>query len=412
MPVSESTTSQTLEHLRSALGGEHDPAMRGASALRLRCELQPAGGPGAKVMPPTYSGPDGPEYIKEERIIGGDRHACVSLDGVASQANRLEEASVREIDAGRLHLPTIWVDQAEFGVNSALQFSHRLFDAWVEDAELDGVRFGDTDVGRRLARASRRRGSDLMTYSPAAILLGCWASRVREPQGAARLARILTSEIIAVDAVDGKRAAGRLDIHHVSGGLTVYQAKEGRVTLQESEAEHEKKKPVLFGREGRERGKPSAAGYGNVTPQTAAHGGITMDRGLQIATVSLPALRECRFPKEEGSADQERDLVGRTMLAALAMRMLALQVEHGYDLRSGCLLVPTDDPTVELLNRLGEPIATWPLLEAHTEELVGHAAEEGRRHGLDWSADGLSLVASQPQLELLRQSLAQAPEEE
>lgn len=412
MPEPKATIQEALDHLTSALGGEGDAALRGASALRLRCELQPAGGPGAKVMPPTYSGAKGPQYITEQRNIAGMHHACASLDSVASQANRKEEALVREIEADRLQLPTIWVDQAEFGVHSALEFSHRLFDAWVEDAELNGERFGDTEIGARLMRASRRNATDLMAHSPSAILLGCWASRVRAPQGAARLARILTSEIIAVDAVEGERAAGRLDLHHVSGGITVYQAREGRITLEDSEAEREKDKAVPFGREGRERGKPSAAGYGNVTPQTAAHGGITMDHALQIATVSLPALRECRFPNEDGAVEHERDVAGRGMLAALAMRMLALQVEHGYDLRSGCLLVPTVDPKVELLNGLGDQLATWPLLGTDTNELLGEAAKQGGEHGLDWSTEGLSLAASKPQLELLRQSLAEAPQEQ
>lgn len=397
--------------LEGAVGGEGDATARGASALRIRCELQPAGGPGTKVMPPTYAGPNGPVYIEEERRLGADPEPCVSLDSVASQANRLEATLSEEVATKRLSLPTIWVDQREFGVNSALDFSHRVFDAWVEDAEWNGERFGDSNLGQQLARSKRRNLTHLMTHSPSSILLGCWASRMKDPQGAARLPRIVSSEIIAVGALDGTRAAGRIDLHNVSSGISVYRAERTRITIDEGQAMVEKGKPVRYPGKRGEQGRPSAAGYGNVTPSLAQHGGITMKLGLQITTVSLPGLRECRFPQEPPTG-HERNVAGRLMLAALALRMLALQVEYGYDLRSGCLLVPAAEPTVELVDRVGKATASWPIVGAPTEELLERAVEEGVSHGFDWSREPLQLTASEAQLELLRQSLAERSEEE
>lgn len=411
---------QISSHLAAALGGEGPDSARWASALRLRCRLQPAGGPGTKVMPPTYAPErqgEPPQYVRERRRIGDAEHKCVLLDGIASQANRIEAALAMRVQAGEIPLPTIEVDQQEFGRHSGLEFSHRCFDAWIEDARLDDKRFGDTELYKRLgASISRHNLSALMEAFPVGILLGCWASRSKNPQGTTRLARVLSSELLAVDAVEGTRPASRIDLHNVSAAVVLYEPRDGdeRFTLDETLAVQEKGKPKLF-RAGEERGKPgrpSSAGYSNVTPTVTpsstgeGHGGITMSHALQIATVSLPALRECGFPSEDGAREHERDVAGRMMLAALALRMLVLQVEHGYDLRSGCLLVPEEEPTIELVGRLGKVEAEWPVIQLSSDELLRDAIEQGREHGLRWEGQTINLLASETQLALLRQSLA------
>jgi CRISPR-associated protein Csb1 len=407
-------TERISSHLAAALGGEGPEDARWASALRLRCQLQPAGGTGTKIMPPTYAPErqgDPPQYVREHRRIDGEEHECVLLDGVASQANRIEDALAERVQAGEVPLPTVEVDQEEFGRHSGLEFSHRCFDAWIEDAHLDGRRFGDTDLYKRLAGSiSRHDVSALMETFPVGILLGCWASRSKNPQGTTRLARILSSEIIAVDTIAGARPAGKIDLHNVSAGITLFKPSDGaeRFTLDEAQAAQEKGKAQMF-RAGEDRsksGRPSAAGYGNIVPTMAKHGGITMAHALQIATVSLPALRECGFPGDDDTRDPARDVAGRTMLATLALRMLALQVEHGYDLRSGCLLVPEEEPTVELVGRLGRVTASWPLIQMHSEELLSGAIEQGREHGLRWDGQKINLLAGNAQLALLRRSLA------
>lgn len=382
-----------------------------SSAVRLRARLQPAGGPGAKLMPPTYAGDDGPVYVREKRVIDGERFDCVSLDSVASQANRMEEYLLEEIEEGRAEVPTIWVDQGKFGVHTALGFPHRSFDAWIEDAYLDGQRFGDTELWEQLASSKRRDLSALMEQSPTSVILGSWASRSKNPQGTARLPRILTSEIIAVDAEEGERAASRIDVHQISASIPTYAAADGdRFVLDEEQAaQDEKGKPILAGA-GEKRGKPSALGYGNVTPQIASHGGVTARYALQIATISLPAIRECRFPVD-GERDHARDIAGRALLLALALRMLALQVERGYDLRSGCLLVPEEEPTFELLDPVAATKESWPVLGMDTASLLEAAIAEARKAGLRWQTPGLQLKASDVQLALLERSLAESPAE-
>jgi CRISPR-associated protein Csb1 len=407
MPTKQGTAgARAWSHLIAALGGGGPTAARWASALRLRCRLQPAGGPGAKVMPPTYAGDSGPTYITERRRIADTEHDCVLLDGSASEANRIESLIGEGVRSGEIPLPTIEVNQKEFGRRSGLDFSHRCFDSWIEDAHLDGQRFGESEIFKRLSSSPSRHSLTAMIETfPVGILLGCWASRKKDPQGTTRLARILTSEILAVDAVMGSRPASRIDCHHVSSAVKLTRTADTSIDRFEIATDPADGKPR------KDAENPSTFGYGNVTPSFASHGGITMGYAIQTAIVSLPALRECGFPDDDGQRNTERDVAGRMMLATLALRMLALQVEHGYDLRSGCLLVPGEEPTIELVGRLGRTVASWTLIDLHTNRLLDQAIAAGRKHGLLWDGQRVALQASEVQLALLRQSLGRTAAE-
>lgn len=401
------TSHETLlEHISSSVGGDGPAASRNASALRLRLRLQPAGGPGSKVMPPTYAG-ERPTYVTENRVIDGEKEPCALLDSVASQANRMEEVLEEELDAETgPTMPRVFVDQGDWGRRSAMTFPHRIFDAHVEDALLDGERFGRTDVFRALATAKRKSVLPLMERFPVGIILGVWASRAKDPQGATRLARLLTSEIIAVGHEEGNRIASRIDPHPISNEIDVYEADRSRITLDPNEARKDGKKPVKFKGEGRD-GRPSQAGYGNVPPRLANHGGITMRYALQIATFSLAGVRECRFGTD-GQLEPQRDVAGRVMLTVLAVRLLDLLLDRGYDLRSGCLLVPEEEPVLELVGRLGETTESWPLAELDSLELLRGAVEVGADRGIVWQREPLELEASQQQIALLTASQQQA----
>ena len=66
-------------------------------AIRGIATLEPAGGPGDKVFPPTHAIDDrnknpGAKYAFETRRISGQDVMCVLIDSVQSQANRMEEA--------------------------------------------------------------------------------------------------------------------------------------------------------------------------------------------------------------------------------------------------------------------------------------------------------------------------------
>lgn len=92
----------TLEVVRDAVQGS-------AAAFRCRRRLQPAGGEGDKVFPPTFAGA---VYAIEQRRIPGRAEpvTCVLLDSVQSQANRMELALQEAVDGGRLAMPLLVVD--------------------------------------------------------------------------------------------------------------------------------------------------------------------------------------------------------------------------------------------------------------------------------------------------------------
>lgn len=354
-------------------------------------------------MPPTYSGSDGPVYLTEQRRVEDSTANCVVLDGQASQSNRLEEVLLALIADGRVSVPDIVVDQAEFGTRSALEFSHRLFDAWVEDA-LDGeTRFGETDAYARLASVINRGVAlPLVERFPVGLLLGCWASRRHNPQGSTRIARAVTSEIIGYDFIAGRRPASRIDVHHVSSEVRLAE------TTDATEARFD-----VVAADGKAKGKrPSEFGYGNVTPSAASHGGGTVRFAEQHTVVSLAALRAVRCAELGGPASTpERDLAARELLVLLALAMLEAQIEEGWDLRSGCQLVPSGEPTVEVVGRLGVPVETAAIVGLGAIEALAARAADAAGEGIDWSAAPIALTASPQQLELLRRSLGRAPEE-
>lgn len=101
----------TFERLRSAVAGD-------AVALRSRITLQPAGGDGDKVFPPSYAvdGRADHKYAVEERQLGdGGVYTTVLLDSVASQANRAELALLEGWEHGELKFPVPYVDFSEDG---------------------------------------------------------------------------------------------------------------------------------------------------------------------------------------------------------------------------------------------------------------------------------------------------------
>lgn len=394
-----------LDLLSSALGGRGREEVSGAAALRLRVRLQPSAGEGARVMPPTYSGDNNSVvYITEQRRLGDTTVPCVLLDGQASQSNRLEEALLRLVDEDRVRIPDVVVDQAEFGRHSALEFPHRVFDAWVEDA-LDGeVRFGETDTFARLASVINRGvARPLVELFPVGLLLGCWASRKHNPQGSTRLARALTSEIIGYDVLEGVRPMSRIDRHHVSSEVPLGDGQAPRARFEVLDGDGKAKKAK----------RPSEFGYGNVTPQAAAHGGVTVRFAEQHTVVSLAALRAVRVAEfGTGEASEPAvDLTARELLALLALAMLEAQAEAGWDLRSGCHLVPEAEPTLELVGRFGETLASAPIIGLGALQALDERTRSAAEKGVKWDVSPIELVASPEQLELLRRSVGKPADE-
>jgi CRISPR-associated protein Csb1 len=437
------TNQLTLDVLKQAVAGS-------AAAFRRVVELQPAGGPGAKVFPPTY---EGGRYATEKRRINGETVDCVLLDSVQSQANRMELALQEALDdvPPRISLPIITVDFSGTGASirriTSLEAPHRIADAILRDSEWDDGRgnklpFRKTPAGAALDTASLQNATALFGYCPTALVFGMWDStslRVSAGLGV-KFPRAIVSEIIGIGAQPGQRTGGRLDPLQISSkARPVYETEDGDWTLDPAKAKRKKDKQgnivkdkdgndvlVLHGKEG----KPSAINHGNITPSLVVQkdknnnpldksgaptkradewipiGGFTIDRAQQITLISLPALRRLRFPV---NGNNTADLLGRVALTALALCAATLSGEKGYNLRSQCdLYVPSGAPEWEILGQNG----AFSLSAEDAVKLFDQAVEEAKNAGLPWNSAGMKLTPRADLVQMVANSRERGGEEQ
>ena len=438
------------------------------SGVAFRCcvKLQPAGGEGTKVFPPTYAGA---VYATEKRRLPGhaDPVECVLLDSVQSQANRMEEALQQALDAGRIKMPVVEVDFTPYfpgdkqpedmrlldpvGKVSSLQAPHRIADAILRDSMLDGAKFRETDIGKRIGMVSAREATALFEHCPTAFVFGMWDSTGPKGGLGAKFERAMVAEIVGINAVYGVKTSSRIDplgILLKAGPL--YARSDGTGwTLDESLAKKEKGKPVTLGKDGR----PSEANHGNVTPsfgkytkgaegrdplpeQTIetidlnynrkgddglnfaarvretdqqaregriAPGGVTISHAEQTVVLSLPALRRLRFPVG-GKYETKVDNAARTVLAALGLCAATLAAEAGLDLRSRCLLWPVEPLTWSLLGKPGESPVDLQLDGETAIKLLKEAVKQAKDLGLPWHDKPVVLTPSDALVKLVVKS--------
>jgi CRISPR-associated protein Csb1 len=395
-------------------------------AIRVRQRLQPAGGPGDKIFPPTYAtGEQKLRYAIEDRKIGGKDVRCVLLDSVASQANRMEEALLAAWQRGELMFPVLSVrfedpELADIGAITTLQAPHRIADAILRDAtdEAGKVLFRDTALGKAYTNASTKNATAVFELCPTALVFGVWDSTGPKGGLGAKFQRALTSEIVAIDASAGKKVGSRIDPLAIGSNVEVYHRADDPDdwTIDPNAAQKEKGKPVLFSRSGGDgkKGKPSSVNHSNVAPTIdELSGGITCDHAVQTVVLSLPALRKLRFVTTlDGNAlDAKAEGAARTTLAALAIAAIVHLRERGYDLRSRSLLVPEGAQTLELVSPSGESTTTTvSVFEAN--ELVKAAAEKATAAGFGWVSEPLKLKAAPKLVELVKRSRAEASVED
>jgi CRISPR-associated protein Csb1 len=137
--------------------------------------MQPLGGPGDKVFPPTYGILDNPEtrYAVEERYVpsglgdSGSVSRAVVLDSVASQANRLELALLDAIRRDDLAAPVTSLDfrpvrkLAGLDRISDYEAPQRIFDALLRDSYDGEHLFRNGPVGRAITEARSRDAAGL-----------------------------------------------------------------------------------------------------------------------------------------------------------------------------------------------------------------------------------------------------------
>lgn len=411
-------TTLDFDILRAAVGGSH-------VALRCRTELQPAGGVGDKVFPSTYGVSDGAptRYATETYREDGVEKRSVLLDSVASSANRHELALQEGLDAGEISFPNPFVDFTvdeeliEIGRITALQAPHRLADAIFRDSMLDGTLFRLSELGHQITDASPDAATALFLTNPVALLMGMWDSTGPKGGLGAKFQRAFVSEIVGLGAQFGVKVGSRIDPLQIErSAATVYRHAEPDQgwTLDESEAQVDKKGPVAVGNKG-DLGRPSAVNHGNVTPSIDHQaGGVTIEKAIQTTVISLAALRKLRFCTDasgaalSGAARQRAELAARTAVAALGVVAIAYQRDYDYDLRSRCLLVPTHEARLELVPRDGSTPPVFPVDRAAAVALLEQAAAECAAAGLAWPTEPIRLVPAPKLCELIKRSRAQS----
>lgn len=444
------STKLTLQALSNTINGT-------AAAFRCRTELQPAGGVGDKVFPPTYAG--AVYAIEQRQIFDADgknpqTKTCVVLDSVQAQANRMEEALQAALDAGRVKVPVLSVDFTglglldEVGRVTSLEAPHRVADAILRDSLLNGQPFRKSELGKQLDAASLQNATPLYQLCPTALVFGIWDSTGPKGGLGAKFQRSLVSEIIGVNAQIGKRTGSRIDpleIYRQAGPIfrtnEDWKEKEGDWTIDpEKAARNAKGKLILFKKtkEGEDiiiaddaklpdQAAPSAINHGNIPPDfgryqdnksgtpdpvsgrdsiikdSIAPGGVTIDHAEQTIVLSLPALRRLRFPVD-GKTTVERDNAGRTVLVALALTAAALAAESGFDLRSRCLLWPTGPLTWELLATPGKPTEKLTITSEDAIALLKEAVAAAEKVGLEWQSEPIPLKPAPNMIALLKRS--------
>jgi CRISPR-associated protein Csb1 len=423
----------TLEDVKTAVAGR-------AAAFRCRRRLQPAGGQGDKVFPPTFAGA---VYAVEQRRVPDweESVTCVVLDTVQSQANRMELALQEAINSGALSIPIIEVDFGDhdptgdidadkeanrlidsIGKITSLQVPHRLADAILRDSEVvstEGkkekrIAFRQSDKGKALNTASLANASALFEMCPTALVFGMWDSTGPKGGLGPKFERAMVSEVVGIEAEvhDSHRARGvRRDPLEIRAAVKVLKRADKSWSIAPDKATGAT--------------EPSKINHSSV-PFESANSGVTVKYAEQTTTLSLICLRRLRFPiphgdsaGEEGEKDETkakeaseaRNAAARTVLAALGLCSATLAFESGMGLRSRCLLWPDGPMEWDLLDKPGATPGRFTLSGSQAIEILQKAISEATHGGLPWLTQPISLKPSANLLQLVRLSQLEATKE-
>ena len=385
-------------------------AVSNDAAFRRVRKLQPIGGKGDKLFPPTYPPErrgESPRHVFELRRMEGKETWCVLIDSVQSQANRLEEAlleaSETEVNEGNLPLPYITVEFSGAKLDplrriTSLDAPHRIYDAILRDSLLDGTPFMESKEGRLLAEAKPANATALLELSPTALLFGAWHSQGEGGGLGAKFPRTLVSEIMGVDTpveefvvntrtgateirTGGRRTGSRIDPLGILRKAEVYKGASASDWSLES-------------RKGTKKVRPSEINHSNIAP-TVEPLGVTCDHVEHRATITLAGLRRLHF------GDRVRTVAGRALIASLGLFALSEQDKRGYALRSRCDLVCDSPAPLELVHADG---STTPL-ELNSKEakaLYQKSYEQAKEAGFEFRS--LNLQPQDKLIEIIHRS--------
>jgi CRISPR-associated protein Csb1 len=382
----------TLEELKQAV--------KSAAAIRSVQRLQPIGGPGDKVFPPTYAGG---VYAVENRRIDGQVVRCVLLDSVQSQANRGEEAlqdaflpNWRELktktQALACDLPIVAVYVEKHGWVTSLTAPHRIHDAILRDSEIQAngtkTRFRDSAIGQDIVNARIYAASAFYKYCPTALLFGTWDSTAGEGLDSAKIPRAIVSEIIGVNTAAGVRTGSRIDplgIQRMS--LNFYRKGKSGWTFDETIAdkkykkgkgwtedinqadkdnngEPKEEKTVVWGN------KPSDINHGNVTPDMPRFEAVRRQNLHMLPDIleSSPVTLRYDVSASDGHLQNKLDYDGNTIrIRDGAVKPGGVTMDHALHtwtlsltqlrrLRFPGFKAPNGEPSIEMQNEAARTV--------------------------------------------------------
>ncbi len=368
------------------------------SVIRLSVELDNLAGDGL-VCPPTYAATrrgDPPYIAFRKAYVDGRPRDVVVLDSPQSQSNRIEAALLAASRAGRIPYPDIEIgfpalpDEPTYSV---LQLSHRIYDAVMRAARTaDGTPYCLTPDGRSVMACRLTDARALFTHAPVTLVLGAWDSNGGGGPLSARIPRLMTSEIIGLDAHPADLSATKSDPMDV------------RSSVAELLPTGDPVERFRIRTGGKEKGrKPSEFGFGSV-PATAVPCAAVISGARQTSVLSCSGLRQIAFSHDHDDAAEARNRAGRAALAALALYGLLAQNETGYRLRSRCELMPRDVGRLELIGRSLQDCTPLSLDTAGARELLLQALAHARERGLAFRPELLRLVADERLTALVRSS--------
>jgi CRISPR-associated protein Csb1 len=362
------------------------------AAITIATEWEPIAGPGAPVKPAIYAGG---RYQFGERWVpsgsGAQRVLTVSLDGVASQANRLERTLKHH--RAVLGLPELVLDLSAVTTLpvhlprqlSSFDFPHRNADAYLRDAMYDGKAFMQTPVGQEVFNATGDNPNGLLRWMPQAFLYGFWQSHLGKKRAQTKWARTWTSELFGIEpATDPTALVRTLGTKGDPLNLSVDSA------LQYDDNDTGGWSVAGDGRVGKKGGAGKSAdalsnlGHGQVPfrESDSAPVGLSCRSIQQLSTVSFAGLRRLHTSAS-----------ARALLVAIGLAAHRATFGRAVHLRSGCELRPTS-VSWRWLGEIGATEMTVPSVEALVglvAELAAVAAKDGAPVGPNWPADPVRL---------------------
>lgn len=355
--------------------GIYDRLLRGVSGggddagIRLVSGYKPSGGPGTRLMPPSYPG----GYVTEERVLDDGVFPVVLLDSYQSQANRVEEALLEARDEDRLKLPLfeMKVEVPPWSLRlTSFDFPHRYADAYLRDSTIAGERFDQTEIGKAFRIAQPTDAAALYQHDPGSLVFGAWNSHRNGRQP--KFSRAYRSETLGICWQKASRKGGRLDPLNLTGSVDDITKREGdwQFTLTK------KTKGTQL----------AAIGHGNALAKDPPPGGVTVTDVRRLAFVSFAQLARLRFP----DSSQDAQLAARAALAALALAGDRLAFDRaGVVYRSGCeLTLKTDEVCWE---QRGAPPEPLELRTAEALALFVHAVAHAADLGLAMSTETIAI---------------------